>query len=247
MKIRLGVQSYCFRNTSENAKVAEMVKEIGLKRIELCRLHPDFAKVELHAPAIAAYKNAGVEIISTGVNKISGDIAADRLLFDFAKAAGSKVMSVNFSLATIDKELKSAEALAEEYDMKLGIHNHGGYHWLGQAEALAWVFSKSSPRVGLTLDTAWAIDAKQSPQKLAEEFASRLVNIHFKDFTYNPDRTHNDVPVGTGILNLKDFLATLEKVGYNGIGVLEYEGDPADPVPALKKCVSQMKQFMDID
>lgn len=241
MKIKLGVQSYCFRKTLDNAAVAAQVKEIGLNSIEVCRVHVDFSNPATHAPGIAAYRQAGVEIISSGVNKINGN-ADDRRLFEFSAAAGCKYMSVNFSLANIDAELKSAEALAEEFDLKLGIHNHGGYHWLGQAESLAWVFSKSSPRIGLCLDTAWAIDAKQSPVKLAEQFADRLYNIHFKDFTYNPDRTHNDVPVGTGILNLPEFVGVLDKLGYAGIGVLEFEGDPENPVPALKKCVTEMKK-----
>ena len=36
MELNLGVQSYCFRNFKDNKKVAEMVKELGLDKIELC-------------------------------------------------------------------------------------------------------------------------------------------------------------------------------------------------------------------
>jgi sugar phosphate isomerase/epimerase len=153
-------------------------------------------------------------------------------------------MSVNFTIKNIDAELESAEALAEEFDMKLGIHNHGGYHWLGNADCLDWVFSKSSKRIGLCMDTAWAIDARMDPVAWVEKYAERLYNVHFKDFTYNADRTHNDVPVGTGILDLEKLLAALDKIGYSGISVLEYEGDPADPEPALTECVAQMKKYM---
>lgn len=240
MNIDFGVQSYCFRNTKDNAETAAKVKEIGLDAIELCLIHVDFNDRDTYDEVLKAYRDAGVKIISTGVNKIEGN-ENDRNLFEFSKAAGTGVMSVNFSLRNLDAELKSAEALAEEYDMKLAIHNHGGYHWLGNPETLAWVFAKSSPRIGLALDTAWAIDAKQDPAAMVEQFADRLYNIHYKDFTYNPDRTHNDVPVGSGILDLPGLLAALEKNAYSGISVLEYEGDPENPVPALKECVATMK------
>lgn len=243
MDIKFGVQSYCFRNTKENAAVAELVKKIGLDSIEVCGVHVDFQDSSSYKAAVDAYAAAGVEIISTGVNTIKAD-ASDRGLFEFAKLAGCEYMSVNFSIQNIDAELKSAEALAEEFDMKLGIHNHGGYHWLGNADSLDWVFGKSSKRVGLCMDTAWAIDARMNPIEWVDKYAERLYNVHFKDFTYNSDRTHNDVPVGTGILDLEKLLSALEGIGYDGISVLEFEGDPANPVPALTQCVAQMKQFM---
>lgn len=243
MDIKFGVQSYCFRNEKDNAQVAEMVKSIGLDSIELCRVQVNFDDTSVYQGVVNAYKNAGVEIISTGVNKINAD-EQDRNLFEFAKEAGAKYMSVNFSIDNIDAELKSAEALAEEFDMKLGIHNHGGYHWLGNADTLDWVFSKSSKRIGLCMDTAWAIDAKMDPIVWVDKYAERLYNVHYKDFTYNADRTHNDVAVGTGILDLEKLLVALEKIGYNEISVLEYEGNPENPVPALTECVSQMKKYM---
>ena len=243
MDIKFGVQSYCFRNTKKNADVAELVKRIGLNSIEVCGVHVDFQDASSYKAAIDAYADTGVEIISTGVNKINAD-EPDRGLFEFAKLAGCECMSVNFSIQNIDAELKSAEALAEEFDMKLGIHNHGGYHWLGNADSLDWVFGKSSKRVGLCMDTAWAIDAKMDPVEWVDKYAERLYNVHFKDFTYNSDRTHNDVPVGTGILDLEKLLSALEGIGYDGISVLEFEGDPANPEPALTQCVAQMKKFM---
>lgn len=243
MRLEFGVQSWCFNKTVDNRQVALKVKGIGLKQIELCGVHVNFQDPSCYADVKAAYEEAGVRIISTGVNKINGD-SKDRGLFEFSKAAGCRHMSVNFSIHNIDNELKSAESLAEEFDMKLGIHNHGGYHWLGNQDSIDWVLKKSSPRIGLCLDTAWAMDAKANPAAWVERYAGRVFNVHFKDFTYNRDRSHNDVPVGTGILDLEKLLQALEKTGYNEIAVLEYEGDPVNPEPALKECVAQMKKRM---
>lgn len=243
MTIKCGVQSWCFNKTKINSEVALKVKEIGLDSIELCGAHIDFHNPATYQESINAYENNGIEIISTGVNKILAT-ARDRNLFEFAKAAGTKHMSVNFSLDNIDAELKSAEALAEEYDMKLGIHNHGGGHWLGNEETMSWVLGKTSKRIGLCLDTAWAIDARQDPVKWIEKFADQLYNVHFKDFTYLNSRQPNDVAVGTGLLDLEKCIETLKKIGYAGISVLECEGDPKDPIPALLECVNQMKKYI---
>jgi sugar phosphate isomerase/epimerase len=86
MNVKFGVQSYCFRNTKDNEEVAAQVKRIGLDSVEVCGVHVDFQDASTYADVVSAYKNAGVEIISTGVNTISAS-EADRGLFEFAKIA----------------------------------------------------------------------------------------------------------------------------------------------------------------
>ena len=48
--------------------------------------------------------------------------------------------------------------------------------------------------------------------------------------------------VGTGNLELKAFVDELEKGGFDGMAVIEYEADPENPVPALKECVENMRR-----
>ncbi len=240
-KSPLSVQSYCFRNFKDNAETARMVREIGLKGIEVCVVHCDFNDESAHQPCLDAYAAAGVRIVSTGVNGLSTR-EANKPFFEFAKKAGTKVMSVNFNLdENIDETLKTADAMAEEYDLKLGIHNHGGYHWLGNKDALAWVFGKTSPRIGLCLDTAWSLDARMPPLEMITQFANRLYTLHLKDFIFHRDRKQEDVVVGTGNIDLPAMQKVLLDCGFSGESVIEYEGDVDDPVPALKECVTKIK------
>jgi hypothetical protein len=81
MGTRLSVQSYCFRGTKDNAAVAGKVKACGLSAIEVCGVHVDFAAPATFADAVRTYRDAGVAIVSAGVNRISGDDAKDRPLF----------------------------------------------------------------------------------------------------------------------------------------------------------------------
>jgi inosose dehydratase len=240
----LGIQSYCFREFKDNAATAQMVKDLGLAAIELCSVHVDF---QHPAPAaLSAYQERGVAIVSTGVNRITGREKEDRVLFDFLKSCGARSMSVDFSLDGLEDALKSAEKLTEQYGVRLAIHNHGGRHWLGSAQALSHVFKRTSSRVGLCLDTAWALDAREDPLALIEQFRERLYSVHLKDFVFDRARVPEDVVVGTGNLDLAKLDQKLRAVGFAGNAIIEYEGDPKDPMPALKKCTAAIRQGMSL-
>jgi sugar phosphate isomerase/epimerase len=240
----LAVQSYCFRHFKDNAVCADMVRQCGLARIELCGVHVNFADAAACDRAIDAYKKAGVRVVSIGVSSLKGDEAAERPLFEFLKKAGARHMSVDFAVASVPESYRVAERLAEAYGVRLGIHNHGGRHWLGPAAMLAQVFATTSDRIGLCLDTAWALDSGEDPVAMAERFAPRLTALHLKDFVFDKARKPTDVVVGTGNLDLAKLRATLQKIDFSGLAILEYEGDVEDPVPAVSACVKAVRAAM---
>src|SRR5581483_3556227 len=188
----------------------------------------------------AQCKQAGVKIVAIGVEYLTGEYAKDKLRFEWCKAAGVKNMSISFKPSAMFEGLKTIEKLADEFDMNLGIHNHGGYDWLGNPTILEYLFSKTGKRIGLHLDTAWAIDAGQNPVEMAEKFIDRLEGVHVKDFTYSPKRESSDVIIGTGILDLPKLMGLLKKSNFAGPLVIEYEGDVENPVPALSECVKKL-------
>ena len=242
MTQEFGVQSYCFRGMKDNAAVAAAVKQIGLNQIEVCAVHCDFGQPETFDQVIRTYDDAGVSIVSIGVEGMNGDEAEMRKRFDFAKACGAKHLSINFNPETFERAHPIVQKLAERYDVRCGIHNHGGYHWLGNAQMLEYVFSRVGDRIGLCLDTAWALHATMKPVQMVEKFADRLFAIHLKDFKFqSPTGKHEDVVVGTGNIDLPAFKAACESAGFTGETILEYEGDPDNPVPTLGKCVAAIR------
>jgi inosose dehydratase len=238
----LAVQSWCLRNFKETPKVIELVKSLGLTRIEICGAHCDFNKPETFNDFIGAYRAAGIQIVSIGVEKFTPDAAHARKRFDFAKQAGCRIISATFGPDTFLATLPVVYGLCEEYGINLAIHNHGGYNWLGNGEMLDWVFSITRPCIGLNMDTAWALDAKQDPIKWATKYASRLMAVHFKDFVFDRARQSTDVVVGSGNLNLPKLVETLKASAFKGEWILEFEGNPADPVPALQQSVDAIRQ-----
>ena len=244
MPLPLAIQSWCFRAFKPLNEFLPQLKSAGVTATELCGIHANFKEPGL-APAIAEqFKAAGVSIVAIGVEYLSGDYATDKSRFEWAKAAGVKHMSISFKPESMFDGVKNIEKLADEFDLQLGIHNHGGYDWLGNSPILKYIFSKTGKRIGLHLDTAWALDAKQNPVKMVEEFADRIVGVHVKDFTFDRARKETDVIIGTGNLDLPLFMTTLKNVGFNGPIVIEYEGDEAAPVPALAECVKVITPLM---
>lgn len=237
----IGVQSYCYREFHDLHDLAAAVKETGLRKIELCASHIDFADRSRHLPVIEALTADGIKISSTGVNRIPADEEKARPFFDFLRAAGVKQMSVFFPIDQFPDCLRTAEKLAEEYDVRLAIHNHGGACWLGSVEALRHVIRHGSPRIGLMLDTAWAMHTGTPVRRYIDEFRDRLFGVHFKDFSFSRSGQWKDEPLGEGNLDLVDLKAALDDVGFDGEPFLEFEGDASDPVPALKKCVETLR------
>lgn len=238
----LGVQSFCYRGFKANEDVIERVKECGVSKIELCGVHVDFQDPATFSGVVDLYESAGIDIVSIGVQSFANDPGGERRYFEFAAAAGNRFISADFALQTTPDSFRTAERLAAEYDVKLAIHNHGGRHWLGTAQMLEHVFNQTSDRIGLCLDTAWAIDSREDPVEMVRRFGDRLYGVHIKDFVYKPDRTPEDVVCGEGILDLPALVAALRDVDFAGYLVLEYEGDVENPVPALTRCVEAFRK-----
>src|ERR1041384_2015553 len=131
----LAVQSYCFRNFKTVPELIAQIKSLGLNRTELCGVHADFDDPAARAGIIKAFKDANIQIASIGVQYFKGE-AKEENWFAFAKAAGASMISTSFVLSNIPGVFETCAKLAEKYDMNLGIHNHGGWDWLGNLPML---------------------------------------------------------------------------------------------------------------
>ena len=236
----LGVQSYCFRGFKAIPDLIGQIKGIGLDRTELCRVHADFDNEAGFAGVLGQFRAAGVTITSIGVQTFRGQ-PVEEAWFRFAKAAGCRMIAMTFDLKALPGVIPATEKLAEKYDMPLGIHNHGGYNWLGSLDMMTHVLGNTGPRVGLCLDTAWAIQTGEDALKWAEKLQGKMFGVHVKDFTFDRAGKWTDVVVGTGNLKLKELLALAVAAPRIKTITLEYEGDVANPGPALRECVAAVR------
>jgi sugar phosphate isomerase/epimerase len=241
----LGVQSWCFRNFKTIPALIEQLKLLGLSRLELCAVHANFNKPE-EFPAIAQqFKDAGITLTSFGVQYFDGKPEEENW-FKCAKIAGISMIAASFDLSKMPDVLAKSVALAEKYDIKLGIHNHGGYDWLGSNKMLNHILDHTPPVVGSCLDAAWMVQSGEDPIKFADKWADRLYGVHIKDFTYASTGRWSDVVVGTGNLKLPEFLAVVTGKAAPACKcvTLEYEGDIENPLPKLAECVEMIKKAL---
>lgn len=240
-----GVQSYCFRHFKDNAQVAEYVKQIGLNKIEVCAVHADFSDVDGWKQIVKTYNDANVDIISIGVQTFQGDEAVERKWFECAAAAGAKHISAHVKVDSYEKALRVIKKLSDEFGIRVGLHCHGGYMFGGQPDVLEHLISLGGPQLGLCIDTAWCMQIGPrvgQPIEWVKKFAGKIYGVHYKDFTFNSDASWNDVIVGTGTLNLPEFVKALDDNGFDGMSVIEYEADVEAPVDSLTKCVQSMRK-----
>ena len=238
-----GVQSYCFRNFKDNADVARKVREIGLDQIELCDVQVNLKDPEALREASEIYREAGVSVISIGVQTFVGQ-DDERKWFEGAKAAGARHISCHFQVDSFLRAIPKVRKWSREFGIRVGIHCHGGYVFGGQPDVLTYLLDLGGPEIGLCIDTAWALQigpGKGNPVEWAKKFAGRIYGIHYKDFIFERNGQWKDTVVGTGNLDLPAFNAALRDGGFDGMAVIEYEADPENPVPALKACVESMR------
>lgn len=240
--IPYGVQSWCFREFKDNNVVAKKVRDIGLNSIELCNVHANLDNPAETRKAADVYQAAGVSVISIGVQTFTG-LASDRNWFESAKAIGIKHISCHFRVDSFATAVPQVRRWSREFGIRAGIHCHGGYMFGGQEDVLTYLLDLGGPEIGICIDTAWAIHAAgpDAPVKWAKKFAGRVYGVHFKDFIFEKTGQWKDVIVGTGNLDLPAFTAALREGGFDGMAVIEYEANPENPDPALKRCIESMR------
>ncbi len=231
----LGIQSFCFRDWTDNREIVPLLKDIGLSQIGLSGMHAKFADAAAFQQTIDLYRENQIEVASLGVFKLKNDEAVERQLCHAARSVGVPLLAVNLALPAMPKCLEAAEKLAQEFDLRFALHNHGGKHWLGSLEMMEHTLNQCSPRIGLCLDTAWALDAGEDPVKWVKRLGKRLFQVHLKDFIFDRAGTPEDTIIGSGNVDLPKLRQALDEVGFKGSMLLEYEGK--DPVPALKQSV----------
>lgn len=239
LKNKLGIKSFSFRHIADNADVAAAVKECEVNTIDLSACHVDYDSPEAQEKVIATYREAGVGISGIGVVGMQRDKKSNRRFFEFARRAGCRVVSCSFPPQGHEEILIGVAALADEFDMVVAIHNHGGSDWLGNSTTLQYVLEKATDRFGVCIDTAWCLQAGEDPLGWLELFGERTYAVHFKDFFFHERGGWKDTIVGKGALRLPEFLSEFGKLKSIESAVVEYEGDHA--VAQSRECVRAIR------
>jgi len=239
---RLGVQAYTFRELTFFEAVAK-VQELGLKYIEMypgqvlkpgseAKTGPDLSAADV-AEMQAKLKAADVKLVSYGVADVPRDEPNARKQFEWAKKMGIEVLVTERTPnATVDK-------LAQEFGIKVAIHNHPST-W--PPERVLSVTKNMSPMVGACADVGHWKRAGLDTVATLKKVGSRVIHAHFKDLAPAGNELE-DVPWGTGQCDARGMLAQLKTQGFKGYLMIEYEHGTVDELMQnLPKCIKFFNQ-----
>jgi sugar phosphate isomerase/epimerase len=137
------------------------------------------------------------------------------------------------------------EAAIKEFDIKVGVHNHGPEDKLFPAPQDAYKLLKGrDPRFGLCMDIGHTTRAGVDPVMTVDECRDRLLDIHVKDLK---DKTNKDsqCEVGKGALDIPGLFRALLKIGFQGHVGLEYEINAEAPQVGIRESFSYMRGVLD--
>lgn len=235
---KVGIATYTLRNFKTLDDVLAKLKELGLKYSEFNKAHlvvtPDAKKIAEYKEKLAA---AGVTALAICVYKFDENAGTNRAVFEFAKAMSIPTISATFS----KKGALSLDKLCEEFpDIRVGIHNHGPTDEYKSPDDVLECVKDRHKNIGATADLGHYIRSKQDPIEVIEKLKDRLYGIHFKDYKFENGKEHETI-VGDGTLKIKETLAALKKVNFQGCLSLEYEQNAANPVPDLKVALERIQ------
>jgi inosose dehydratase len=235
--LKLGIASYSLRKFPLDQAIV-MTRQVGLKYITLKDVHLSFksSPAEL-AEARKKIEAAGLTLMGGGVIYINNKEAEARSFFEYAKAEGMPTMVCSPDPDALDL----VEKLANEFDTRIAIHNHGPGDKRYPSPLDVWRLVKDrSPHMGICIDVGHAVRLGEDPVDVIQTCATRLYDFHIKDVTSATPKGA-PVQVGRGVIDIVAVLKTLVSIQFRYHVALEYEADADAPVPGIAESVGYMR------
>ncbi|HEX3726441.1 MAG TPA: sugar phosphate isomerase/epimerase [Pirellulales bacterium] len=230
----LGMQSYTLREFPVD-RALEEIKNLGLHTVEFFENHFRHTSSPAEIDAMKSKTQAlDIKMRAHGVNPFTKDHEANRRWFEFAKQAGIR----NISADPTEDAFDSLDKLCAEYQIRIGIHNHGPHARYNKVSDVLSAVKGRNPLIGACADLGHYIRSAEDPVRAIHLLEGRLFGIHLKDFADQKAQTKG-VILGQGHLDVVGVFKALKKVNFpaDGYLVLEYEENPKDPLPDVRQCL----------
>lgn len=237
---RIGIETYCFHDV-DLAAALRHTAGLGLKYLELHDGHlPPNASAGQMAAARTALASAGIEAEGVYIHDAfteSEEVA--RPIFEFARA-----MRFRYITGGPRREsLPLLNRLVPEYQVQIAVHNHGPG---ARYETLEHVTSVLDAYRNITacIDIGHFARSRVDPVKAIRAIGRRAVAIHVKDV----DAAGENIAVGEGTIDMEGVFRALRDVRFDGLLVLEYEGDLDDMgrrLAGMKRSLEAMRRYLD--
>jgi sugar phosphate isomerase/epimerase len=220
---KLGCQAYTFRSRNL-LDTLDILKRLDLHYIELWpgqkfssegTTKVDSLTDEQLDQLKAKLKETNITPVAYGVVDLPNDEAKARRVFDYVKKLGIKEIVSEpppDALPLVDK-------LAEEYDMKVAIHNHPAPSRYFDCATVIEATKDRSNRIGACADLGhWVRSGLSSPECL-KKLEGKIISSHVKDI----DENKFDVPWGNGRVDIAACLKEIKRQNAKTLFSVEYE------------------------
>jgi sugar phosphate isomerase/epimerase len=185
-----------FRNPEAARTLRQKLETYRMRAILDIPLPRDSNGVEAFDAAVKTAKEAGVMSLHTAMTQRRYEE------FDTLEAFQKSFERCRNTIAL-------AEPVLAKHGMRLGIENHKGWR---AAEQAAWIRRVGSDWVGVHFDFGNNISLCEPPSDTLRILAPLAFSCHIKDMAVEPYEDGfllSEVPLGEGVLNLSEMVATL--------------------------------------
>ena len=240
--IRLGVCSYGFRKFGA-AQVIDFMHQLNCPYLNIKDVHLPMTPLA-DVPRLAKrYRDAGIQLTDAGTIYFKVDADEDvRPKFEYLKVAGLK----SFVGAPTHEVLPRVERFVKEYDVRMGLHNHGPHdlEWASPYDVQKGI-EHLDPRIGYCIDIGHTLRIGVDPVAAIRMAGKRLYDLHVRDLTAAGDKGDRvAVPMGDGVMPIRQILEALAEIEYPYYVDLELENHEDDPMPDTVKSFAYMRKLI---
>jgi sugar phosphate isomerase/epimerase len=256
MQAPLGIAAYTFRDQWKNGipETLDIIQELGFKEYE-----GGVPKGSTPVEFKQMLNDRGISILGTGTG--FEDLEKDpQAVADRAKALGAKYVMCawiphkrgEFSKADAGRAIEVFNAggkVLKENGIIFKYHVHGyEFQPYEKGTLFDYLVENTNPEdVKLQMDVMWTYFGGVDPVALLKKYGNRWISLHLKDFRKGApqDMTgltgpENDVPLGTGQLDIPGILRQSNKIGIKHM-FIEDESD--EELENLPKSIAYLKNL----
>jgi len=247
--IPMGIHGASFRRFSLEETLELVVSELGLSEIELTA-----AQIRLHgAPAseLASEQDAravrrqldSAEVQATAYGFVPMDVDEELNTALFRKA---QILGVrNLTVIPADNSLDHLEPLADQFDIRLAIHNNAPESAYDSMEEVYQAVDSRGANIGACVDVGNVLRSNEDPAAAVRQLGEKVFGIHLKDVS-SRSADSEVIGLGEGYLDTESFFAALRESSLptDVACSLEYLAQPTNPIPNLSRSLELAERLL---
>ncbi len=182
--------------------------------------------------------DANLKMVSFGVVGAKSEEEIEKICQFVKEMGGTKVITEApvYWFPTWDK-------MCQKYGLTMCLHHHatnsGNQYW---DTDVVKKYIKGFKNIKTNPDPGHWSRSGIDPIKGLKALSGTIASIHFKDQREFNNIKNQPAPFGEGVLDVNGMLAELDKQGYNGYFVIEYEDNWLNNIPEIQKCVEFLRK-----